>query len=166
MYLLSIKLKFESMEAIKKQYKKFRKYKTGGLYHYSRKNALMTNAERRFFELLVEMAGDKFFVFPQVHLTALLEHKIQNGQWWDAAFIHINGKSVDYVICDGLSLCPLVAIELDDWSHELEHRKKRDIEVERIMKEAKIPLVRFVGSKGISKTEIISKISLAVREVR
>lgn len=151
------------METIKKQYKKFR---TGEPYHYSRKNALMTNAERRFFELLVEMAADKFFVFPQVHLTALLEHKVENGQWWDAAFVHINGKSVDYVICDRQSLCPLVAIELDDWSHELEHRKKRDIEVERIMTEAKVPLVRFANIKEMNKTEIISKISLAVRESR
>lgn len=154
------------METIKKHYKKFTRYKTNVPYHYSRKNALMTNAERRFFELLVEMAADKFFVFPQIHLTALLEHKVENGQWWDAAFVHINGKSVDYVICDRQSLCPLVAIELDDWSHELEHRKKRDIEVERIMIEAKIPLVRFVNVKEMSKTEIISKISLAVRDSR
>lgn len=154
------------METIKKHYKKFTRYKTNVPYHYSRKNALMTNAERRFFELLVEMAADKFFVFPQIHLTALLEHKVENGQWWDAAFVHINGKSVDYVICDRRSLCPLVAIELDDWSHELERRKKRDVEVERIMTEAKIPLVRFANVKEMSKTEIISKISLAVRESR
>jgi len=42
----------------------------------------------------------------------VLEHRIK-GQDWKAAFRRINGKSVDFVICDKAYIKPLLAIELD-----------------------------------------------------
>ena len=62
-------------------------------------------------------------MFPQVHLSALLDHKVK-GQDWRIAFRHINGKSVDYVLCDKATLQPVYAIELDDYTHEPRTRYK------------------------------------------
>ena len=115
-------------------------------YHYERRDLIMTRTETEFFKMLDEAIGSKYYVFPQVHLSSILEHRIDGQDWWKA-FHHLNRKSVDFVICERNKVQPLVAIELDDWSHKLEKRKLRDAEVERIFRGANFPLLRF-GYKG------------------
>lgn len=117
----------------------------------------MTQTEAEFFVRLNQVVEERYFVFPQVHLSALLDHRVK-GQDWRYAFRHINGKSVDFVLCDKQTLRPTYAIELDDKTHERNDRKKRDNEVERIFEEADLPLVRF-ASKDVSESEIISALS-------
>lgn len=131
-------------------------------YHYERRNLIMTQAENNFFKMLDEAIGQKYYVFPQVHLSSLLEHKIHGQDWWKA-FHHINRKSVDFVICDKQTVRPLAAIELDDWSHKLNKRKVRDTEVERIFEGANFPLLRFghngpYTSKSIAESIAATKI--------
>ena len=69
------------------------------IYRYGRKDFFMNRAEHEFFDVLIEMVGNGYYVFPQVHLSTILEHRIK-GHDWRAAFRRINGKSVDFVICD------------------------------------------------------------------
>lgn len=123
------------------------------LFNYRRKDIIMTLAERDFFKLLENVAGDRYFVFPQVHLSAIIDHKIP-GQNWRAAFRHINEKSVDFVLCSKTDLKPMYAVELDDRSHDSNIRQKRDEEVERIFKAIDLPLIRFRGYKNLSIDDI------------
>lgn len=116
-------------------------------YHYMHKDFLVTRAEAEFFRVLLRAVPTGYAIYPQVHLSAIVEHKVK-GQNWKAAFSHINGKSVDFVICDKVNFRPLVAIELDDRTHEQRSRQVRDREVERVLKEAKLPLVRFSGQQS------------------
>jgi very-short-patch-repair endonuclease len=113
----------------------------------------MTKSESDFFVKLEQVVGERYFVFPQVHLSSLLDHRIK-GQEWMYAFRHINGKSVDYVLCDRHTLQPTYAIDLDDHTHNQNDRKKRDAEVERIFDEANLPLVRF-KNKDVADGDII-----------
>lgn len=138
-----------------------RKVFKDNVYNYSAKSLLMTRTEAEFFTKLDMAVRERYYVFPQVHLSALLDHKIK-GQDWRFAFRHINGKSVDFVLCDRATLRPTYAIELDDLTHEQSDRRKRDIEVERIFKEANLPLVRF-KNKDISESEIIQALSNAMK---
>ncbi len=123
------------------------------LYHYKRKEFLMSRAEHEFFDILVEIAGTQYYVFPQIHLPNILDNKVV-GQSWKGAFRHIDEKSIDYVICDKAYIKPLLAIELDDRTHEQENRKIRDEEVERILSEAGLPLLRFRNNGHFNKEEI------------
>lgn len=136
-----------------------RKVFKDNVYSYTAKILMMTRTESEFFTKLDRVVCDRYYVFPQVHLSALLDHKVK-GQDWRFAFRHINGKSVDFVLCDRETLRPTYAIELDDLTHEQSDRRKRDIEVERIFKEANLPLVRF-KNKEVSETEIIQALSNA-----
>ena len=113
----------------------------------------MSKIESDFFIKLDRAVSERYYVFPQVHLSALLDHKIK-GQEWKYAFSHINGKSVDYVLCDRSTLAPVYVIELDDFTHERSDRIERDSEVERIFQEARLPLVRF-KNKDILESEIV-----------
>ncbi len=123
------------------------------LYNYKRKDFLISRPEHEFFDILVEILENQYHIFTQVHLPTILDHKI-TGQNWKGAFSHINGKSVDFVICDKSDIKPLLAIELDDKSHEREDRIERDSEVERMLKEAGMPLLRFENNGSFNKEEI------------
>jgi very-short-patch-repair endonuclease len=126
-------------------------------YHYSRRGLIMTAAEIRFYKHLESLIGKNYYIFPQIHLSTLFDHKIY-GQRFLPAFRHINGKSVDFVVCSKNDARPQFAIELDDWSHKLEHRKQRDTEVERIFYKAGLPLIRFKSEQGLTVRDIINGI--------
>jgi len=123
------------------------------MYEYQSKQYFMTKSENDFFRMLDSVASDRYYIFPQVHLSAILDEKVK-GQNWKAAFKHINGKSVDYVLCDRQTLKPVYAVELDDYTHNYSNRQERDQEVERIFQNAGIPLVRFNDYKALNEEEI------------
>lgn len=126
-------------------------------YRYQCKDYLMTKAENDFFNIIIDSVGSQYYVFPQVHLSAVFNHKIK-GQNRKAAFSYINQKSVDYIVCDKQYRKPLLGIELDDWSHDGDIRKQRDMNVEYIFREAGLPLLRFRDVKNMSFNEIKTKI--------
>ena len=132
--------------------------KAAPTYGYGRKDSLMTKAENDFFGLLKALLQDRYQIFPQVHLSALLDEKKVKGQNWQAAFRHINGKSVDFVVCDKTYARPLLAIELDDFSHDTEGRRSRDVEVERMFESAHMPLLRLMDYQAMSRETIATQI--------
>lgn len=136
-------------------FKKFLHEEKKSLYSYKRKDFIMSRPEHKFFDILVEIFGNKYYIFPQIHLATILDNKIV-GQNWKGAFRHIDEKSVDFVICDKSYIKPLLAIELDDSTHRKENRKERDGEVERILNEADLPILRFVNKGYFDKEEIKS----------
>jgi hypothetical protein len=131
-------------------------------YRYYAKPYLMTTRENEFFKLLNDIFGAKWFVIPQVHLSSLLNHKVK-GQNWNGAFRHINGKSVDYVLVGKESYKVICAIELDDSTHSRADRIERDNEINRIFHEAKIPLARIGKFENMSRQEIVSVITDAIK---
>lgn len=130
-------------------------------YDYFAKPSLMSKTEGEFFAKLERIVRERYYIFPQVHLSAILDHRVK-GQEWNYAFRHINGKSVDYVLCNKNTLEPTYAIELDDYTHDKADRRERDVEVERIFEAANLPLVRF-RDKDVSDDEIIQALAGANR---
>jgi very-short-patch-repair endonuclease len=102
--------------------------------------------------------SDKYYVFPQIHLSEILDNKIV-GQNWKMALRHINQKSIDFLLVRKTDLRPLLGIELDDWSHDSEERKLRDVNVETIFKEAGFPLVRLRNIHHLSENELLLNIN-------
>lgn len=126
-------------------------------FSYTKKKYFMTRAENEFYNALVTGVGNDFYIFAQVHLPTLLDHKVK-GQNWQGAFSHINRKSVDFVLCDKSYISPILAIELDDKSHLSEDRRERDGEVERILSEAGMPLIRVENHGKFDPNIIASSI--------
>lgn len=129
-------------------------------YQYERKDSILTPAERECFNALLAVVGNEYYIFAQVHLSALVNQKYA-AQNRNAAFWHINGKSVDFVLCDKAGVSRL-AIELDDRSHERPDRQERDAEVERILKGAGIPLLRLENHGIINIEELSQKVKTAL----
>ncbi len=134
---------------------------SSGSYTYKPKGHLMTRREEECFRTLNRIFEKKYYVVPQVHLSALFSHEIP-GQSYKGAFAHINGKSVDFVLMNKETLKPVCAIEIDDYSHNSKRRYERDLEVERIFKEANFPLMRSREFLNLSDKQIFERIKRAV----
>ena len=130
-------------------------------YKYYAKSYVMTSRENECFKILNEIFSSKWFVVPQVHLSALLDYRVK-GQNWNAAFRHINGKSVDFVLIGKESYKVICAIELDDSTHSKPDRIERDVEIERMFKEAGIPLARISKFESMTKPEIAKVVTDAI----
>jgi len=122
-------------------------------YHYDRKSHIMTKAERVFYKRLEGIFPDDCYIFPLVHLDDILQTTAldRNENWKEWA--HVRLKSIDYLVCDE-DFHIRLAIELDDWSHDFETRRHRDTEVERVFRDAKLPLLRCRNVNKISDTEL------------
>ena len=134
-------------------------------YGYSKKDFIMTRAEHECFDALVKAVGDKYHVFPQIHLSSIVSNKVVN-QNWKAAFWHISQKSVDFVLCDKAYLAPKLVIELDDKSHERADRIDRDGEVERILADAGLPLLRLENHGRFDSVDIARRIDESMKSGR
>jgi len=130
-------------------------------YKYRRKNFFLTKSEHEFYDNLMKVVGDKYYIFAQTSLPTLVDHKIK-GQSWRGSFAHINRKSVDFVLCDRTYISPKLTIELDDKSHQRQDRQSRDREVERILKQAGVPLLRIEDNKRFDTEELIKKVQESV----
>ena len=111
-------------------------------YRYILKQHVMTGAEARLYKELQRTLPEGQYIVPQAHLSMFLDHRVK-GQDWRAAFSKINGKSVDFLIVESETNRPILAIELDDTTHERDDRMARDQFVETILHEAGIPLKRM-----------------------
>jgi very-short-patch-repair endonuclease len=130
-------------------------------YQYKQKNFFMSRAEHECYDALFIAVGEKYHIFPQVHLPSIIDNKVV-GQNWKGAFRHISQKSVDFVLCDKSYISPKLAIELDDRTHERQDRKDRDGEVERILKDAKLPLLRLENYGRFNPNELLKKINIVL----
>lgn len=127
-------------------------------YQYKQKNFFMTRAEHECYDALMIAVGDSYYVFPQVHLPSIVDSRVV-GQNWRGAFKHINQKSVDFVLCDKAYISPKLVIELDDRTHERGDRIERDVEVERVVKGAGLPLLRLENHGSFNPEELEERIS-------
>ena len=138
---------------------------TSKKYKYEQRNFIMTRAEHECFDALIKAVGETYHVFPQVHLPSIVNNKVV-GQNWKAAFRHISQKSVDFVLCDKAYLAPKLAIELDDKSHERADRIDRDGEVERILADAGLPLLRLENHGSFDSADLKRRIDESLNSTK
>lgn len=104
-------------------------------YNFYKKKYLMSKVENVFFEVLKEIVNEKYEVYPQIPLNVLVNSNQQ-------AFRNkINRKRVDFVIFSKEYYNPLLVIELDDKTHELEVRVDRDNLVDMALFKCDLPIL-------------------------
>lgn len=95
-----------------------------------------------FFKALEQAIENKYYIFPQARLSDLVCVRSGTGKYYKY-HNKINRKSVDFVIAGKSNLNPLLAIELDDSSHNYQNRIQRDNFVENVLKDTGLPLLRI-----------------------
>ena len=118
---------------------------------YQRKDYLLSKAERSFFGVLQKAVADRYLVFAKVRLADLVF--IPRGTEKRQSFFNrIQSKHLDFVLCDHDAVRPLLAIELDDSSHQRADRKQRDQFVDSALAAAGLP-IRHVPARSSYNVE-------------
>ncbi|HOX10815.1 MAG TPA: DUF2726 domain-containing protein [Candidatus Moranbacteria bacterium] len=135
----------------------FYKVKTSK-WPYLKKDSLLTEAERKFYLVLLETIGNDYLIFSKVRMADLLYlPKMNNSQYYHYQN-KIQSKHVDFLICDKENIKPLLVVELDDSSHLKIDRILRDELVNEIFKNAKLPIFHVRASANYEKESLLSQI--------
>ncbi|MCA9216200.1 MAG: DUF2726 domain-containing protein [Planctomycetales bacterium] len=122
-------------------------------FPYQKQQSLVTRNELLFFRELQVAIDGQWAIFAMVRIADLLSVKsgTQKRQSWQNK---INCKHIDFVICDPHSLEPVLAIELDDRTHQRADRVRRDEFVNAAFEAAQLPLLRIKAARAYFADEI------------
>lgn len=133
---------------------------------YKQKNGnLLSPGEKVFFESLNKAIISDLYVCPKVRVADLIETEssLKGSEFWQS-FNKISQKHVDFVLCNKNDFAVKVAIELDDKSHSLGERIKRDKFMDEVFEQANISLLHIHASSfydiNILRDEIYKLISV------
>ena len=107
------------------------------------------------FRLWRDLHNRNYRAFAQVRLAELVSPTLgADPASRRQALNGVMAKSVDFVICDVLTLDPVAAIEVDDRSHLLPERQQRDAFVNTVFLEIGLPLMRVKARRAYSVDEL------------
>jgi hypothetical protein len=108
---------------------------------YERRGILLTPAGINFFRTLQLAAREDWLIFSMVRLADVIKvrPRTRKSFVWNS---RIQGKHLDFVICDYETLEVKLAIELDDPSLPKSQRRARDNFVNVALAAAGVPLLR------------------------
>ena len=110
-------------------------------FPYRKKDFLLTETERRFYEVLNQLSQrHNVLLFAKVRLEDLLL-TYGNGHERFSSRNRIKSRHVDFLLCSKETISPLIAIELDDSSHNNEDRIERDNFVDKALQSAGLPIL-------------------------
>ena len=127
-------------------------------FPFEAQKSIMTPSEKKFFNILRSFDfGEGYYLFSKVRLADIV--MVEKDCPKKGRFItKILSKHIDFLFCDSTTYSPLLAIELDDSSHNTKEAKKRDSDKNNILKAAGIPLIRVKLCKNYDESELYSAI--------
>ena len=124
---------------------------------YKKKQYFFTYQERKFFEVLENVVGEYFQIFAQTRMGDVIwvtNEPVDKNRYNN----HLRCRHLDFLLCDYEKKRPLLAIELDDSSHQIYYRKENDEFKNIACENAGLPLLRFKVSQSYSEQEILDSI--------
>lgn len=112
---------------------------------YRLKPSVMTNHEKIMYNLLSKYCQtNKLVLLSKVRIADFIEpvHQSYTREFYQW-FNKINCKHIDFLICDPNTIKPIVAIELDDYTHKYNSRKDRDIFIDNVYSSVSLPIIHF-----------------------
>lgn len=104
---------------------------------------LLTDAETQFYHYMRNHLCqiEKIVIFPKVRLADIVN--VDENLTRDNKYLwKITNKHVDFLICNAFTLETICVVELDDYTHETEEGKARDLFIMQVLYEAGIKIAR------------------------
>ncbi len=128
---------------------------------YITRKSLLSKAEIAFHQVLLE-AVPEAPVFPKVRVADVMEA----AERYSGDFLRISQKHFDWVLCNPGSFEPLIAIELDDSSHQWSHKQLKNDQVkDDAAREAGIVLLRFPWQREYDIAQIRERIAVVLDKI-
>jgi len=109
---------------------------------YQKRRYFFSHQERKFYDALLNDLDDDLQVFAKVRIADIVWLTNEPKDKWQ----HLNRiltRHVDFLICDVRQQIPLVAVELDDSSHNRVDRQESDRFKDTLFAHVQMPLERF-----------------------
>lgn len=127
---------------------------------YEPRRLLLSRGESVFYRVLRAAVRGQYLIAFKVRLADLITC---GDRAWEDGFGHLIARQhLDFVLCDWRTTEILLAIELDDRSHELARRRARDGFVNEALAAAGIPLVRFRAASRYDSSEMAAALLAAM----
>lgn len=126
----------------------------GGVF-LARQAQLMTDREVNFMQGLFRTVDmNRWYLCPQVRVADIVQIaprvRARSRAWWKL-FSLVSRWHCDVVIVDRLTFRIVATLELDDASHLKKNRRRRDILLNEVMRQAGIPLLRSRDSQALQR---------------
>lgn len=121
--------------------------------YFSKKKNFIRNDELVFFRTISDLYRDKYYIFPQVHLSELID--VTSGyRDHENLYRLLGNKSIDFLLADKEVLKPIAAIELNGGIHLTDKQKQRDELKKSVFKIANIPLISIQKQVSYNSQEL------------
>lgn len=128
---------------------------------FTKKSSVMRNDERILFDILMKQYSDKYYIFPQMSLSNVLDVK-EESKDHDNLFHEINKRILDFIFFDKITLAPVLVIELNGGSHMMLNRKNKDKILENLLENAKVPFLPIEKQLTYNTLSIFEEINKKV----
>lgn len=123
---------------------------------YRLRDDFLSHAERSFYGVLVSVVADQAVICPKVRLSDVLYVVNRRDNVGHAN--RIDRKHVDFLLCRPDTMQPILAVELDDSSHNRPDREERDALVDAAFQAAGLQLIRFTARRQYSQQDVATTI--------
>ena len=106
------------------------------------KSSLLTRPEGQFYRSLLRACGQTYQAMPKVRLWDFI-YLANDPPERKQHLSRLSCRHVDFLLCEPLSLRPLLAVELDDRSHTKPEAIAADRYKDELFAAAGLPLLRF-----------------------
>lgn len=111
---------------------------------YERKPFLFdTTSEFNLYKILFELFGNKYYIFPQINYSHLIQPKKSTFSEERKLRSRIDRKSADFVFCDKARIIPRLIIELDGGVHNFKNKQARDEFINSVTQIVDLPLLHL-----------------------
>src|SRR6056297_3781848 len=126
---------------------------------YQKKKYFLSKAENNFYKVLrTSLKDTEYYISIKAKLIDFIT--VTNHPERQKFFNKIKSKHVDFLICNNdMYFNPILAVELDDKSHDTGIRKERDEFVDAVFRNARLPIIHIKASNSYSLNEIRKEIS-------
>lgn len=124
---------------------------------YRLRDDFLSQAEFSFYKILSSLGSGRLTIQTKVRLADLFFVARPNENV--VYFNRIAQKHLDFLVCESLTMKPLLGIELDDASHQQNNRQERDDFVDRVFQAAGLPLLRLPVEPEYNTREVAAKIA-------
>lgn len=132
-------------------------------FPYELRNNFLSPAELSFYSVLRDVVGSRVAISSKVNLGDVFWVKLDDKSKFRIYTNKIDRKHVDFLLCDPVTMRPLVGIELDDRSHQREDRQVRDAFVDKVFSTAQLPLLHIPVRRAYVAAEIEAQIAPFLR---
>jgi len=119
-------------------------------FPYHLRDHFLSPAELNFLGVLRAVVNGRAALYAKVGLGDLFWVKSEDQSRFRTYTNKIDRKHVDFLLCDAVTMRPLIGIELDDKSHQREDRRARDEFVDQVFHVAGLPLLHVPAKRSYS----------------